>query len=218
MYRETSVWGRTRIACIGIALVFVACRTAPTSDKPVDPAPSPSVAAPAGTVLAQFGDRALTVAEFEARLSSLPPEIRAQYAEPAARERLLNDMVRLELLYDEAKRRGVDRSPSVKVRVSELVVEEMMNGLFGSEAIEAAGITEDEIRRYYDAHAAEFRSPAGLRTLDDVRTLIRSRLSQEKRREAMSRFTDELRARAQPRVYLDHLPKASPAPRASAGR
>jgi len=202
---------RRETACLGVALVLIACRSNPADEKPPAPAPSASVTSPADTVLAQFGDRTLTVAEFEARLSSLPPEIRAQYADPAARERLLNDMIRLELLFDEAKRRGVDRSPSVKVRVSELVVEEMMNGLFGSEAVEAAGITEDELRRYYDAHAVEFRSPAGLRTLDDVRTLIRSRLAQEKRREAMSRFTDELRARAQPRLYLERLPKPAPA-------
>ena len=32
-----------------------------------------------------------------------------------------------------------------------------MNGLFGSEAAEASKITDEEVRNYYEAHAAEFR-------------------------------------------------------------
>lgn len=197
---ERGSWRRA--ACIGLVVVLSACREdAQRGD---------------GVVLAQFDDHALTVEEFQSRLAAMPPEMRAEYAAPAARERLLNDMVRLELLADEAKRRGVDRSPQVKVRVSELVVEEMMNGLFGSESAEAAKVTDDEIRRYYDAHAAEFRSPAGVRPLDDVRTLIRARLAQEKRREAVARFVEDVRARAQPRVHPERLP-AAPSPGGSAG-
>lgn len=119
-------------------------------------------------MLARFDGRVLTLREFEERLASEPPSVRAQFATVEARQKLLEDMVRLELLADEARRRGIDRSPRVRVRISELIVEEMMSGLFGSEAAEASKITDEEVRNYYDAHAAEFRIPEERRATDIV--------------------------------------------------
>jgi hypothetical protein len=150
----------------------------------------------------------LTVRDFEERLASQPPQIREQYATREAREKLLADMVRLEVLAQEARRRGLDRSPRIKVRVDELLVEEMMNSLFGSEESQAKTITDDEIRRYYDAHSAEFAGvrPGMARSLAEAETLIRARLAQEKRREAAARFTDDLVARAHVQTRRDLLP------------
>jgi peptidyl-prolyl cis-trans isomerase C len=154
-----------------------ACRASSVEGRAERGAPSPSGAAsaaddpgksPEGDVLAQFDGRVLTLREFDERLASQPPTIRAQYATPEAREKLLEEMVRLELLVDEAKRRGIDRSPRVQVRVSELIVEEMMNSLFASEGAEASKITDEDVRRYYDSHSAEFRAPEERRAGDIV--------------------------------------------------
>jgi peptidyl-prolyl cis-trans isomerase C len=298
----------------------MACKAAPAdgqrSEKSPEP-PEPAASTTGDVVLARFDDHALTVREFEARLGAQPPEIRARYASAVARERLLDDMVQLELLLDEAKRRGLDRTPRVKDRIAELVVEEMMNGLFGSEGAAATQITDDEVRRYHEAHSTEFHSPeerramdlvfadrqsaesalrqiarhpgdepffrtlardespgrasgagvsdlgffsavsanrpadplreavfqlrrvgdvvqggvesdgrfhvlmltglrpAIVRSLPDVQTLIRARLAQDRRREAISRFTDDLRARAHPVVHKERLPAPAAAPSAS---
>ena len=158
--------GALRLAAsTALLLVLSACQRpkAEPRREPAAPSPSSSVG-----VLAQFDGRVLTLHEFDERLASQPPNIRAQYTATEARERLLEEMVRLELLLDEAKRRGFDQSPRVKVRVSELIVEEMMNTLFGSEGAEASKITDEDVRAYYDAHSAEFRAPEERRASDIV--------------------------------------------------
>ena len=105
--------------------------------------------------LAEFDGRVLTLREFDERLARLPRPLRAQYSSVEARRALLEQMVDLEVLADAARRRGVDRRPDVKVRISEILVEEMMNTLFGADDLKARQIADEDVQRYYDAHAAE---------------------------------------------------------------
>ena len=122
----------------------------------------PQVAAEAvdgGVLLARFGDRVITRRQLEQGLAGQPKALQEEYKAPAARQELLERMVRLELLADEARRRGLDRQPEVQRRVNELLVEELMNQLFGEKALEATPITDADIQRYYEAHTAEFHTP-----------------------------------------------------------
>jgi len=80
-------------------------------------------------VLAQVGDRTITVGDFLEALASLDPIDRARYESPARRKELLDALIETEL---RAIHRGVPKP----------------------EAIDAA-----EVRAYYDAHLASYSEP-----------------------------------------------------------
>jgi peptidyl-prolyl cis-trans isomerase C len=147
---------------LAMVVLCIGCRSSSSSTgtpkATVTAPPSASTGADGTPVLAEFDGRVLTQRDFDERLSRQPPALRAQYRSVEARRRLLDDMVRLELLADEARRRGIDRSPEVRDRVSQLLAEELMNEVFATD-IKTGDVSDGEVQAYYEAHAAEFHVP-----------------------------------------------------------
>src|SRR6476659_9093674 len=116
MARERRIVGN---AAMALVLVCVACRGSSSKETPkaaVTTAPS-AAGVDGSPVLAELDGRVITLRDFDERLSRQPLALRIQYKSAEARRRLLDDMVRLELLADEARRRGIDRLPEVRDRI-----------------------------------------------------------------------------------------------------
>jgi len=113
-------------------------------------------------VLAQVGDRTITVGEFADRLASQSPYLRARFESPERRKEFLDNLVRFELLVYEAKRRGYADKPEIlrarrNAMIQQLVKKEV------DEPLEAAEITDDDVQAVYDANPKEFDRPAEVR-------------------------------------------------------
>ena len=118
--------------------------------------------AQAAEVLVTVGDEEITVGEFAARLADQSPYLRARYNTPERRREFLNNMVRFELLAQEAERQGLDDLPEVVRTRKQVMIQQMMKELF-EDRIRLSDVTDDEVREYYEAHAAEFNKPAQVR-------------------------------------------------------
>jgi parvulin-like peptidyl-prolyl isomerase len=116
----------------------------------------------ANEVLAQVGDRTITVGEFADRLASQSPYLRARFESPERRKEFLDNLVRFELLVYEAKRRGYDDRPEVKRARRNAMIQQMMTQEIDA-PLEAVEITDEEIRAIYDANPDEFNRPAQVR-------------------------------------------------------
>lgn len=160
MARERAVAVST-CAALAVVITCAACRgtrSSNASKTTVTASASASTGADGSPVLAEFDGRVLTLLDFDERLSRQPLALRVQYKDVEARRRLLDDMVRLELLADEARRRGIDRRPEIRDRISELLAEEVTNQVLATDA-KAGEVSDAEVKAYYDAHAAEFHVP-----------------------------------------------------------
>lgn len=122
-----------------------------------DPAKVPSK--PTANTLVQIGAWSLTIDEFKERLTALK-QVVPDYDEndPQAKRFVLDELVRQELLVQDAERKGVDQKKEIKNAVDEfrrtLLVREMATQL--TQNIQA---TEEEARAYYDENKADFISP-----------------------------------------------------------
>lgn len=142
---------------------FSAC-----SKKEADPAaPSASAAAPAprkltpeeaGQVLAKVGDREITLGQYVAALERMDSFERLRYQSADRRKLLLNEMIELELLAQEARRRGLHEKPETQERLRQMLRDELFRelrrGVPGPNEI-----PEAEVRRYYDEHKGDFNEP-----------------------------------------------------------
>ena len=108
--------------------------------------------------LAKVGDRVITLGEFEATLERMDPFERMRYQSQDRRKRLLDEMIEVELLSQEAKRRGLDKAPETQERLRQILRDQMLEDVRkGSPA--PNDIPEPELRAYYDAHKADFAEP-----------------------------------------------------------
>jgi peptidyl-prolyl cis-trans isomerase C len=159
--RSAFVACAARNGALAVVLVCVACRS-PGSTAPqkavATAAPSAVTGADGSPVLAELDGHVITLQGFDERLSRQPLALRARFRDVEARRRLLDDMVQLDLLADEARRRGIDRLPEIRDRVSELLAEELTREVFATDA-KSTDVSDAEVKAYYDTHAAEFRVP-----------------------------------------------------------
>jgi parvulin-like peptidyl-prolyl isomerase len=128
-----------------------ASASAPTGPKPL----SPEMAA---KTLAKVGDRTITLGEYAATLERMDSFERMRYQSPDRRKRLLDEMIDVELLAQEARRRGLDKSEETQERVRQILRDQLLQDVRKS-APSAKDVPEADLHAYYDAHKDEFAEP-----------------------------------------------------------
>jgi peptidyl-prolyl cis-trans isomerase C len=106
-----------------------------------------------GSIVAQVGDAVLTVADLETRIAGeLDGEL-----DDGERQRIIENWVREELLYQEALARQLDQKAHLRRLLEEarrsLLVADLLNAEFEGREVP---ISEDSILHYYEQHKDEF--------------------------------------------------------------
>jgi hypothetical protein len=129
---------------------------APSSSAPSGPKPlSPELAA---KTIAKVGDRVITLGEYAAALERMDTFERMRYQSPERRKRLLDEMIEVELLAQEAQRRGLDKAEETQERVRQLLRDQLLDELKkGGPA--ANDVPDAELHAYYEAHKDDFAEP-----------------------------------------------------------
>ena len=112
----------------------------------------------AARVLAKVGRHEITLGEYAATLERMDPFERLRYQSPDRRKQLLDELIDLELLAEEAQRRGLDKLPETQERVRQMLRDELLAEVRASVPL-PGDISEADARRYYDAHRDDFREP-----------------------------------------------------------
>jgi len=136
--------------------------------KPVEVAVVPTTATvpavdegkslPAG-VLAQVGEWTLTKEEFNERVKGVKEMVKDfDDKDPAAKANLLNELIRQQLLIQQARRDNVQDSKDIRAALKEfentLLVQEVVTRL-----TKDVVIPEADAKKYYDANPTEFQKP-----------------------------------------------------------
>jgi len=137
--------------------------TPPANATPVPPplkiqmAPPavPKVASvPPDRVVLKIGDVSLTFAQFEELIAALPPQAQMQARGPG-RKQFADYVVKMYVLADEAKRRKLDETPVFKTQRM-LTEKNLLANAEVQEVGKEAKVSDEEARKYYDAHKADF--------------------------------------------------------------
>jgi hypothetical protein len=112
----------------------------------------------AAQVLAKVGDVTITLGDYAAALERMDRYERLRYQSADRRQALLDEMINVELLAQEAKRQKLDETDEFRLRLDQALRDEVLADLRGSVPTPDA-IAPAEVRAYYDAHRAEYREP-----------------------------------------------------------
>ena len=142
-FRSTCSYGAALGAVLLIGVVLSGCAPA-SQDNPV---------------VAIVNGKAITLSEFDFRWSELPESTRARYESEGGKRQFLEELISRELLMQEAKKRGLHRSPSVRYRTQrfeeKLLLDQVMR-----EAVKAkVEVSQEELEEYYAAHGAVLPAP-----------------------------------------------------------
>jgi peptidyl-prolyl cis-trans isomerase C len=111
-----------------------------------------------GPVVAEVGDEKITADEVRQRLNETSPFLRARYNTVERKKEFLENMVRNELLAQEAVRQGYDKSPAVREQTKRAMIQELIKHQLDSK-LAGTDIPEEELKKFYDAHLDDFVKP-----------------------------------------------------------
>lgn len=123
----------------------------------------------AARIVAKVGDRTITLGDFARTLERMDPFDRLRYQTKERRRELLSEMIDVELLAQEAKRRGLDKRPEVQDALRQLYRDALLAKARDT-LPPPAGITAEEVKAYYDANAERYNEPERRRVSSIVMT------------------------------------------------
>ena len=111
---------------------------------------------PPDRVVVRVGDMTLTAAQFDQIVDALPEQYRAT-ARGSGRKQLADNLVRIEVLAQEGKRRKLDQSSAYRTQ-SMFQDANILANLTYEEIGKSSKIEEADLRKYFEAHMAEFET------------------------------------------------------------
>lgn len=148
-----------------LALVALGSGLVGCDDRPIEQAASDAGSEGTGLppeqasrVVAKAGERDITLGDFANALDRMNEFDRLRYKTKERRREMLDDMVDVELLVQEARRRGIDKRPDVQEAIR-LVLRDAMLSKVRSAMPSPAELPADEVKAYYDAHLSDFVEP-----------------------------------------------------------
>lgn len=152
------------VAAFALAGALTAC--SPSGGTPPAPSgsfpyPQPKIE-PGGDTIAQIGPVTLTSAEVEKRIAQQSPFLRAQLKDPAQRKKFVDNEVKLELLAQEGFRRGLHNDPRVIAEMRKAIIQRVMRDAM-TDLNAKVDISEEELRKGFEARAAEYNRPETIR-------------------------------------------------------
>ena len=184
------------LAALAAAPLF-AC-TSPATTAPADNAAKPAAAASAhkgGAVLAKWGENeSLTADELTAKLNERSPFERARVNNLDRKKEFVEQLVRFDLLADEARKRGLDQDPEVQKAMQTVMVRKLIQQEI-DENPEKKKFSDEELKAYYDAHHDDFERPEMVR-LSAIVLNAKDAAEAGKRKAEAEGIAKELKAKA----------------------
>ncbi len=167
-----------------------------------------------GPVVAKVNDTVITKDDVMRKLETLPSYAQQFFQGQEGMKRLVDELVKTEVLYAEAKKKGYDRDREYKTQVDEFKkeyqtqlerlqkeyksrVEEFqkiaaIRLLLKKELSQNVEVTDKEVREFYERNKNNFKQAGKILEFDAVKDRIRESLMENKQAEAFNKYVEEL--------------------------
>jgi peptidyl-prolyl cis-trans isomerase C len=119
---------------------------------------SGSTEAKSGPVVATVGNETITADDLKKRLEETSPFLRARYNTLERKKEFLDNLIRNELLAQEAEKQGLDKSPAVREQMKRAMIQELIKKQL-DERLAGTDIPDADLKKFYDLHLDDFQKP-----------------------------------------------------------
>ncbi len=109
-----------------------------------------------GPHLAKVGQVKIMQTDLEREMKNLPVFAQKIFEGKEGKERFLNELVKKELLYQEAIKQGLDKNTEYKQKVEDFKKITLIGQLLEKEIEDKAKVTDQDVKAYYDEHKEDF--------------------------------------------------------------
>lgn len=106
--------------------------------------------------LAKVGDTVITQADFEREMKALPEFVQKMFEGSSGREKFLDELVKRELLYKEALKKGLDKDPEYLKKIEDFEKITLVGLLLQKEIESKVKVSDQEVKDYYEKNKEKF--------------------------------------------------------------
>ena len=111
-----------------------------------------------GVVLAEVNGVDITDTDFYKEQESLPPYLKPMTETPDGKKEMLDTMVVRELIMQQAKKDGIDKSPAVTAKLEDLKKRVIVEAFLKKKVEESANVSDAELLEFYKKNQDKFKS------------------------------------------------------------
>ena len=116
-----------------------------------------------GAYVARVNGAPITQADFNREIQSLPDYAKQMFEGAGGREKFLGEVIKKEILYQEALKEGLDKDPEFIRKIEDAKKMALISDLLEKEIMSKVRVTDKEVRDYYDQHQNEFTTTSRIR-------------------------------------------------------
>jgi peptidyl-prolyl cis-trans isomerase C len=167
-----------------------------------------------GEVIAKIGEQEITTGDLAYQINQLPEYLQAQFQDPERKKEFLKQYIGQELLYESAKRKGLDQDKEVIEGLYQAKKTLMSEKLLNEEIEEEAGLDKynnTDVETYYNANKERYaeKDDKGnvkrIKPFPEVAQQAAQDFAQEKRQQAYQRIIERLMKAEQVVVYENKI-------------
>lgn len=160
-----------------------------------------------GAILAEIGERKITQGDLDFEIMRLPVYLHENFKEKSKKHELLQQMVLQELLYDSAKRKGLDQDKEVLDGAFRAKKSMMAEKILQQELQSKVKIEPQDVELYYLAHKDKYTETdekgqqTRQKTLQEVRQQVAQDLAMERQQKAYQDYASRLMQAENVKIY-----------------
>jgi peptidyl-prolyl cis-trans isomerase C len=111
-----------------------------------------------GKTLAEVDGKVITTEDFKNEVDRLPPYLKPMVQSNEGRKELLDSMIVRQILLEQAKKDGVDKSKEVSDRLDDLRKRLIVETYLKKKVEKEAKVTDEEMKKFYDENKDKFKT------------------------------------------------------------
>lgn len=116
-----------------------------------------------GPYLAKVGSARITQTDLERELKNLPDFAQKIFEDKGGKEKFLDELIKKELLYQEALKKGLDKNAEYLRKVEDFKKITLIGQLLEKEIESKAKVSDQDVKDYYEKHKEDFASVSQIR-------------------------------------------------------
>jgi len=164
-----------------------------------------------GEVIAKFGDRRITQGDLDFEISKLPPYLQSQFTSADGKKKFLEQYISTELLYETAKRAGLDKVKEVIDGAFQAKKQLMAQKYLEQEIAREIDIKAEDVELYYRANKDKYaeKDDKGKvireKSLNEVQQQVAQDLVRDKQMKAYEALIQRLTQAQSVEIYGDKI-------------
>jgi peptidyl-prolyl cis-trans isomerase C len=111
-----------------------------------------------GPYLAKVGNTTITKADLDREIKNLPEFAQKLFAGSGGQEKFLDELIKKELLYQEALKKGLDKDSDYQKKVEDFRKLTLIGQLLDKEIEAKSKVSDEDVKDYYEKHKDELTS------------------------------------------------------------